>query len=136
MWPMRERMTTDEDLALDRIDAAFSFGALLLRAAAYAFVYSIADVYDCGRAILTGVWLGDITSHLISLAWQWRDAMAQVLAELALLGIVYLFVRSQLVWPQEPPMRAILGLAALGVFSGGVGGTLLTHLGPSERGFA
>jgi len=129
-------MATDGELGLDRVDAAIHLGALFARAAAYAFVYAIADVYDCGRAILTGVWLGDVVGHLIGLAWQWRDALVQVLAELALLGLVFLFVRSQLVWPDELPLRAILGLAAFGVFTTRVGGTLLTQLGPSERGFA
>lgn len=129
-------MTTDRELGLDHVDTAIHFGALLLRAVAYAFVYAIADLYDCGQAILTGVWLGDVVGHLVGLCWQWRDGIAQVLAELALLGLVFLFVRSQLVWPEELPLRAILGLAAFGVFSARVGGTLFTQLGPSERGFA
>lgn len=129
-------MATDRELGLDHVDAAIHFGALLARAAAYALVWSVADLYDCGRAILTGVWLGDVVGNLIGLAWQWRDAAAQVVAELALLGLVFLFVRAQLVWPDELPLRAILGLAAFGVFSGRVGGSLLTQLGPSERGFA
>lgn len=129
-------MATDRELGLERVDAAIHFGALLARAAAYAFVYAIADVYDCGRAILTGVWLGDVIGHLVGLAWQWRDAALQVLAELALLGVVFLLVRSQLVWPEELPLRAILGLAAFGVFAARVGGSLFTQLGPSESGFA
>lgn len=129
-------MATDDERTLERVDAAIHLGALLARAAAYAFVYAIADVYDCGRAILTGVWLGDVGGHLVSLCWQWRDAAAQVLAELALLGIVYLCVRSQLVWPDDLPLRAILGLAAFGVFASRLGGSLLTQLGPGERGFA
>lgn len=136
MLPMRAATTTDRELGLDHVDAAIHFGALLARAAAYAFVYAIADVYDCGRAILTGVWLGDVLGHLFGLCWQWRDAAVQVLAELALLGLVFLLVRSQLVWPEELPLRAILGLAAFGVFSGRVGGCLFTQLGPRERGFA
>jgi hypothetical protein len=134
--PMRTAMATDQELGLDRVDAAIHFGALLARAAAYAFVFAIADVYDCGRAILTGVWLGDVVGHLVGLCWQWRDGAVQVLAELALLGLVFLLVRSQLVWPEELPLRAILGLAAFGVFTTRVGGTLFTVLGPSERGFA
>lgn len=136
MLPMRATMATDEDLVFDHVDTAIHFGALLARAAAYAFVYAIADVYDCGRAILTGVWLGDVAGHLFGLAWLWRDALVQVLAELALLAVVYMCIRTQLVWPAELPLRAILGLAAFGVCSTRVGGTLLTQLGPSERDFA
>lgn len=129
-------MATDRELGLEHVDRAIHFGALLARAFAYAFVYSIADAYDCGRAILTGIWLGDVAGHLVGLVWQWRDELAQVAAELALLGIVYLFVRSQLVWPHELPLRAILGLAAFGVFASRVGGSLFTQFGTGERGFA
>ncbi len=129
-------MATDGDLGLDHADRAIHLGALFARAAVYAFVYAIADVYDCGRAILTGVWLGDVVGHLFGLCWQWRENLVQVLAELTLLGVVYLFVRSQLAWPEELQLRAILGLAAFGVFSARVGGSLFTQLGPSERGFA
>ena len=129
-------MVSDEDLGVHHVEAAFRFGGLLLRAGVYAFVYAIADRYDCGRALLTGLLLGDLLGHLLSLAWQWRDGLVQVLAELGLLAIVFLFVRSQMVWPDELPLRAILGLAAFGVFASKIGGSLLTHLGPSERGLA
>jgi hypothetical protein len=129
-------MATDRELGLERVDAAIHFGALLARGAAYAFVYSVADLYDCGRALLTGVWLGDVASQLVDLAWHGRDAAARALADLGLLGLVYLCVRSQLVWPAELPLRAILGLAAFGVFASRIGGTLWTQLGPGERGYA
>lgn len=129
-------MASDEQLGFERVDAAIHLGSLLLRAAAYAFVYGVADRYDCGRALLTGVWLGDMIGNLIGLAWRWRETVVQALAELALLLVVFLFVRSQLVWPDELPLRAILGLAAFGVFAAKVGGTVLTHLGPDARGFA
>lgn len=135
-WPMPLPMTSEEEMGLDQIDAAIHFGALLVRAAVYTFVYAVADLFGCGRAILTGIWLGDVVSHVVQLAWNRRDTLVQGLAELALLGIVFLFVRSQLVWPQEPPLRAILGLAAFGVFSSRIGGSLFTQLGPGARGFA
>ncbi|MBL9076708.1 MAG: hypothetical protein JNL08_04340 [Planctomycetes bacterium] len=129
-------MATDRELGLEHVDAALHYGALLGRAAVYAFVYAIADRYDCGRALLTGIWLGDVVGHLVTLAWQWRHELLQVAAELALLGVVWLFVRSQLVWPNELPLRAILGLAAFGVFVSRVGGSMLTQFGAEERGFA
>ncbi|MBX3464040.1 MAG: hypothetical protein KF830_12780 [Planctomycetes bacterium] len=129
-------MATDEELGLDRVDAAIDFGALLLRAGGYAFVYSVADAYDCGRALLTGIWLGDVGSHLVDLAWRGREALANTLAELGLLGVVFLLARAHLVWPEEPALRAILGLAAFGVFASRLGGTVWTTLGPGHRGFA
>ena len=129
-------MTSDEELGLDRADAAFRFGGLLLRAFVYTFVYAVADFHDCGRALLTGLLLGDIVGHLTALLWQWRDGLVQVLAELALLGLVFLWVRSQMVWPEDLSQRAILGLAAFGVFAGKVGESLFTRLGPSAQGFA
>jgi len=38
--------------------------------------------------------------------------------------------------PTMLPLRAILGLAAFGTFAARVGSTLLTQIGPSQRGFA
>jgi hypothetical protein len=129
-------MATDEELGVRCVDAAFHWTGLLVRAAIYTFFWSVADTYDCGRALLTGLLVGDIAGHLLALLWQWRDGMLQIAAEIALLGLVWLFVRTQTIWPDEPSLRAVLGLAAFGVFVGKVGGTLLTQLGPTERGFA
>ena len=129
-------MATDQELGLHRVDAAIHFTGLVVRAAIYAFCYAIADVYDCGRAVLTGLLVGDVAGNLLALLWEWRDGLLQAAAELALLGLVFLFVRSQLVWPDDLALRAILGLAAFGVFAAKIGGTLLTQLGPSQRGFA
>lgn len=119
-----------------RVDAAITFGGMLARALAYAAVYLLAGNYDCGPAILTGVLAGDFGSRLVSIAWEWCDGLLLFTAELALLGLVFLCVRSQMVWPEDLALRAIVGLAAFGVFSVQIGGTVLTRLGASERGFA
>ncbi len=119
-----------------RVDAAFHWMGLFVRAGVYAFVGSIAVHFDCGRAVLTGLLVGDFAGHLVSLAWQWRIGIANAVAELALLGLICLWARAQLVWPEELPLRAILGLCAFGVFASRIGGSLLTQPGPSERGFA
>ena len=129
-------MATDEELGLHRVDAAIHGTGLLVRAAIYAFCYAAADSYDCGRVVLTGLLAGDLAGSLVGLAWLGRDGLRQAVAELALLAIVFLCARSQMVWPHELPLRAILGLAAFGVFAARVGSTLLTQFGPSERGFA
>ena len=128
--------TTDGGLTVQRVDAAIRFGGLLVRALAYAAIYALADRYDCGRSILTGVLAGDIGSRLVSIAWEWRDGLLQFAAELVLLLLVFLFVRSQMVWPEDLALRAIVGLAAFGVFSMQLGGAVFTRLGPSENGFA
>lgn len=133
---MPTAMASDRDLGFEQIDAAIHYGALLIRAVAYAFVYAVADLYDCGRALLTGIWLGDVAGHLLELVWLRRDAWLQAVSELLLLGVVWLFIRSQLVWPVELPLRAILGLAAFGVFASRLGGTWFTVLGANHRGFA
>lgn len=126
----------EEHVAFARIDTALQVTALLLRAGAYALVGGLADHYDCGHAILTGVLTGDLAASLAALVWQRRDHAVQTIAELTMLGVIYLFVRGDLVWPVEPAMRAILGLAAFGVFVSRTGGAMLTDLGPRERGFA
>ncbi|HEX5052881.1 MAG TPA: hypothetical protein VFZ65_13985 [Planctomycetota bacterium] len=127
---------SDEDLGLHHADAAFELGGLLLRAAVYTFVYSISGLYDCGRPLLTGLLVGDMGSQLVALAWQWRHGFARPLADLAVLGVVYLWVRSQLVWPDELSLRAVLGLAAFGVFTTRFARACLASLGPGESDFA
>jgi hypothetical protein len=129
-------MATEEERIFERVDAAFHWSGLLVRAGIYAVLIAVADLYDCGHALLTGLLLGDLVGQLTALCWQWRDHLMGALGDLVLIGIIFLFVRPQLVWPEEPALRAILGLAAFGVFAGKVGGSLLTHLGPREREFA
>ena len=129
-------MTSTQSLTVQRVDAAVGYVALFARALAYAAIYAVADRYDCGRAILTGVLAGDIGSRLLSIAWEWRHGLLPVAAELLLLGIVFLFVRSQMDWPDDQALRAIVGLAAFGVGSVQIGGALFTRLGPSADGFA
>lgn len=126
----------EEQAAFERVDTAVQVTALLLRAGAYALVGGLADQYDCGHAILTGVLTGDLAASVAGLVWQRRGHAAQTVAELVLLGIVYLAVRGDLAWPAEPALRAILGLAAFGVFVTRTGGAMLTDLGPSKSGFA
>ncbi len=127
---------TGEPLTVQRVDAAIRFGALFARLCAYAAIWAVADRYDCGRAVLTGVLAGDLASRLVTAAWQWHDAPLPLGAELALLLLVWWCVRSHLAWPDEPALRAIVALAAFGVFTAQVGGTVLTRLGPSEHGAA
>jgi hypothetical protein len=137
MLPMVSSMAATDEIELcNRVDAVIGYSGLVLRALAYTFIAVIADQYDCGRALLTGVLAGDMLSRLFALALDWRDQWISVVSELILLGIVFLFVRSSLVWPDEQAMRAILGLAAFGTFSAQVGGSLLTRLGPGENGFS
>ncbi len=129
MLPMVDSMSANEIEISNRVDAAIGYTGLVLRALAYACLAGIANHYDCGRALLTGVLVGDLLSRLFALALDWRDQWIAVLSEVLLLGLVFLFVRSSMVWPDEQAMRAILGLAAFGTFSAQAGGTLLTRLG-------
>lgn len=126
--------STDPGLTVQRVDAAIRFSGLFARALAYVALYAVVDNYDCGRAILTGVLVGDLGSRLLSLVWEWHDGLLPVVAELLLLGIITLCVRSQMVWPDDSALRAIAGLAAFGVFTVQIGGTMLTRLGPSDDG--
>ena len=125
----------DQHVVDNRIDSAIQVSALLLRAAIYGVVGGFAGNYDCGQSILTGLLIGDLGASTLSLLWERRDHLAQLIAELAMIGIIYLWVRSDLVWPDDPAQRAIMGLAAFGVFTSRCGGSLLTRIGPSETGF-
>ena len=129
MLPMVDPMSANDIEISNRVAAAIGYTGLVLRALAYACLAGIANHYDCGRALLTGVLVGDLLSRLFALALDWRDQWIAVLSELLLLGLVFPWGRSSMVWPDEQAMRAILGLAAFGTFSAQAGGTLLTRLG-------
>ena len=127
----------DADHTVHRaIDHALDVTALLVRALAYVGIAAFASRYDCGQALLTGLIAGDLAASLLATVWPGAHDRRQVLVELAVLGVVFLWVRPGLMWPDDLSFRAILGLAAFGVFVGRAGGTLLTRLGPSENGFA
>ena len=118
------------------IDTAFHVGGMLVRAVVYAARGAVASHYDCGRALLTGVLLGDVAATMLDLVWRGWARPRQAAVEFAVVAVIFLCVRSTLVWPDEQAECAILGLAAFGVFAGRAGGTVLTHLGPRENGFA
>ncbi len=124
-----------DERTVERVDTAIHLTALLVRAGVYGCVGAFAGRYDCGHAVLTGLLAGDLAASLVGLALHPRQ-FAQLLAELALLGLICLWVRADLVWPTLPAHRAIAGLAAFGVFASRAGGSVLTRLGPSENGFA
>jgi len=121
----------DESRGTGHIDAAFHYGGILLRAFGYMFLYAIAHNYDCGQAILTGVLFGDLLGQLVKMVWHWRNDVLTQIGELILLGVVWLLVRSMMVWPDDQALRAILGLAAFGVLSAQLGGAVLSRFGPS-----
>lgn len=117
----------------DPVDNAFAWIAFGVRTAAYAGLVAFADRASCGAAVLTGLWLGDVAARVVAIAWQRLERLPAHGADLALLGLVWLCVRTRLEWPDDPSLRAIVGLAALGVFAGTTGGSLLNRLGPGER---
>jgi hypothetical protein len=126
----------ERELTIQRLDATIGFAGLFARALAYSAIAALANQYDCGRAILTGILAGDLSSRLVALALEWSDSRLAVAAELLLLGLVFLCVRSWLWWPDDQAERAIVGLAGFGVFAGQVGGSLLTRLGPGDDGWS
>lgn len=125
----------ERELTIRRLDAAIGFAGLFARTFAYSAIAALANQYDCGRAILTGIFAGDLLSRLVALGLEWRDSRLAVAAELLLLGLVFLCVRRWLWWPDDQAERAIVGLAGFGVFAGQVGGSLVTRLGPRDDGW-
>jgi hypothetical protein len=107
---------------------------LLVRFAAYGAAASFLAGYDCGQALLAGILAGDLLASVVRVAWTWRDGPAQALAELAVLLVIWLWVRHQLVWPDDPAQRALVGLAAFGVLVTRSGGEALVRLGPAHDG--
>ena len=126
---MAEPMTSfDEPAELRAVDATFHYGGILLRAFGYLTVWAIAKEYDFGMAFLTGVLAGDLLGQLVRIGLHFREAPLYELGELMMIGLVYLFARPLLAWPDDQAMRAIVGLAAFGALSGHAGGTMLALL--------
>lgn len=117
----------------DAVEAAIQLGGLLLRGVVYGTFAAFADGYDCGRALLTGVFAGDLAATVLAAVWRGRDCLLRLAGELLVLALVFAWVRSSLVWPDDLSQRAILGLAAFGAFAGRTGGEALTRFGPSEH---
>jgi len=115
----------DEPAELQMTDAAFHYGGILFRAIGYLVLWGIAQNYDFGTALLTGVLAGDLIGQLARVARHLRDEPLVQLGEIAFLGLIYLFARPLLVWPEDSAMRAIVGLAAFGALIGHTGCILL-----------
>ena len=119
----------DDTAAIGRtVDTAFHYTGLAVRAVGYLAVYALADRYDCGPAILTGVLLGDFLGQAIKVFVNWHNGLLAQIADLFLIGVVFLFVRSSMTWPDEPAMRAILGLSAFGLIVGHTGNLMMSRV--------
>lgn len=128
-------VTAADPIPTLRLETGLYAAGVVLRGAAYALLATFASRYDCGQALLGGLLVGDLAAAALALAWRNLDAWRLALAEFAVLALVFCWVRTQLVWPDDPAQRAILGLAAFGVFAGRAGSTAWTRLGPSENGW-
>lgn len=122
----------DRTSEMDHVEAAFHYGGLVLRAVGYLVLFAIADNYDFGRALLTGVLAGDLLGQALKILTSWRHGLVSQVCELLFIGLVYLLTHHLMLWPNDAAMSAIAGLSALGVVSGHVGGSLLTRLGPTD----
>lgn len=129
-------MAHPEEQDLQRIDAVLSWSAVLVRAFGYALLVATASHYDFGRALLTGVFLGDLGGQVVTLVWNRGERLAPTAWTLALLAATWIFARSTLGWPDDPAQRAVLVLAGFGAFVGAVGGSALTRFGRDEGEFA
>ena len=118
------------------IDAMLSGAVMLLRAGFYVVFAMLADDFEFARALLAGIVVGDLAASAFAFAWKECEHAALMFAELALLGIAFLWIRSRVPWPTETPDQALLFLAAFGVFVARAGRNALTRLGPSESDFA
>ncbi len=127
MLPMPGIVTSDIARDLDRTAAVANAGALVARGLLYAAAYVAADHYDCGRAILAGLLLGDAIGNLAAF-WTWRHAWPDLLGQALLLGLCWLCLHDRVGWPDDPAQRAVLGLTAFGVGVARLGGSLLSRM--------
>ncbi|MBL8754798.1 MAG: hypothetical protein JNK15_15950 [Planctomycetes bacterium] len=128
-------MTAVDDPLGRSIDATFGLAGLLLRVGVYFVVGTLAQRHDCGPALLAGTLLGDFTATVVRAAWSFRTCAWQSAGELVVLAIVIACCRGALVVPECQAQRAILGLAAFGVFAGRFGKEALARLGRRDDGW-
>ncbi|MFY9345355.1 MAG: hypothetical protein WAT39_22885 [Planctomycetota bacterium] len=126
-------MTATDHAFAERVaDGTLQTARLVVRLIVYGLLGAATHRYDCGQALLTGVLAGDLLASAARAVWQWQEGLRAAGAELAVLAIAWLWVRSDLVWPADQADRALLGLAAFGVLTARLGATALTRLGPSD----
>jgi hypothetical protein len=131
----QDHVTAVDDPLARRIDTTFGVAGLLVRAIVYGIVGSFAQRYDCGPAMLAGTLFGDLAATLVRAAWSFRTCVWQCAGELLLFASVAAWCRALLLVPECQAQRAILGLAALGVFVGRVGKEALGRLGRRDEGW-
>lgn len=125
-------MSTADTARAPSVAGGLHLAGVLARASAYAALAALVARYDCGRAILLGLVVGDLAASALAACWRWIDERTQALVELAVLGAAFLWIRHGVAWPVDLAERAILGLSAFGLFAGRTGGTALVRLGPSD----
>lgn len=100
------------------VDAAFHYGGLVVRAVGYTVLYAFAAHYELAQPVLAGVLCGDAFGQVCLLAKRGRGDLPAVAGDLLALTVVAWCVREQLAWPDDPALRAVFGLAALGALVG------------------
>lgn len=99
-------------------DAAFHYGAILVRAFGYALLGVFAAQYEAAQPVLAGVFCGDVVAQAVRLALQGRHGWQQVAADALILLVVAWLTKAYFALPDEMAMRAVFGLAALGALAG------------------
>lgn len=123
-------MTAADHALTDRlVDGAFGAVGLGARVLVYGLVGSFANRYGCGPALLTGALVGDFAGSVVRTIWVRNHGLGLVVIEWVVLVIAWLWLQDQLRWSADPADRALLGLAAFGVFAGRVGSAALQSTG-------
>ncbi|MBZ0153255.1 MAG: hypothetical protein K8J09_17155 [Planctomycetes bacterium] len=110
-----------------QLDSAFHFGGLVVRVVGYAALAAVASHYDFGRALLAGLFYGDLAATAAMFV-RGAAGLIDTAGELLLLLLVALCVGGMLRAPDDNAARAVLTLAALGVFTSRIGKELMTRL--------
>ncbi|MFK7740717.1 MAG: hypothetical protein AB8H80_10370 [Planctomycetota bacterium] len=122
------RSASKEPICLERVDAAIAFTGLLVRVLAYGACAAVLPNYPCGPAILSGLFFGDVAATVALGLVHLRSHGLQMVCELMLLGLIYLWAQGSLTWPADPAERAIVILVAFGVLTARGGKGLMTNL--------
>ncbi|MBL8732356.1 MAG: hypothetical protein JNN13_08305 [Planctomycetes bacterium] len=111
-----------------QLDSAFHVGGLVVRVVGYAALAAVASHYDFGRALLAGLFYGDLAATAAAMFVRGAAGSIDTAGELLLLLLVALCVGGMLQAPDDNAARAVLTLAALGVFTSRIGKELMRRL--------
>jgi hypothetical protein len=121
--------------AYDRIDRAIDAAIMVARVLGYVLVWWLAARHPIAAVVMGGMFVGDLIGRAVAvaIALVHGEPVGRALGEIGLVLGAWLLLGGRAAWPDDPAERALLGLAAFGMFAATTGRAFWTHLLPRDR---